>query len=361
MNMAIPNTGTQVVTRQPGKLETFIGQVLPESAWLELRRALPPHVRPDRFRRNFINAVMQNSELLSCTPQQVFREVSKAAGLGLELDPQLGEAYLVLRNSKTRDGKWIKVPNLQIGYRGMLKLARQAGESALIYAHEVAERDVFECSLGDQKSLIHKPTIFGDRGEVVGFYAVVKYKTGETDFEIMSRQQIDAIRNKSDGWKAFADNKIKDTPWNSAYEEMAKKTVLRRLLKRVPQSSDMADQLVDHLAEEDRAEFVDAEAREVPVSTPPATIAAPQVEQPKRRGRPPKDQQPTVTQQDDQPPADAGAGGDADAGGQAQLVDPTGEVDGDDIPFDAPGADDGGPVTAKDDPGPSGDDWAAGL
>lgn len=373
MNMAISNAangapaGTAVATRQPSRTEQFVGQVLPADTWSELKRALPAHVRPDRFRRNFMNAVMQAPQLLECHPQMVFREVSKAAGLGLELDPQLGEAYLVIRNVKLPNGQWGKAPNLQVGYRGMLKLARQAGETAVIYAHEVAENDIFECSLGDEKRLTHKPTMFGDRGDVVGFYAVVKYRAGETDFEIMSRQQVDAIRDKSDGWQAYKVGRIKDTPWASAYEEMAKKTVLRRLMKRVPQSSDMADQL----AEEDRAEYVEAEVREVPMATPPAQIAAPQVEQPpaRRRGRPPKDaqEQPrsTVSAATAEP-----AAGPVEAASEVQpaLIDPTAEdadTDGDDLPFDAPGTDDVSetvPPAAPASTAPaSEDDWANGL
>jgi hypothetical protein len=72
---------------------------------------------------------------------------------------------------------------------------------------------------------------------------VVKYRSGEADFEIMVKDEIDRIRDKSDGYRAYKNQKIKSTPWADHYDEMAKKTVLRRLLKRVPASPDLADAL----------------------------------------------------------------------------------------------------------------------
>ena len=70
----------------------------------------------------------------------------------------------------------------------------------------------------------------------------------------MTTEQIDAIRDRSDGWKAFKHNRIKDTPWASSYDEMAKKTCLRRLLKRLPTSADLADALI-HEGEQDQREY----------------------------------------------------------------------------------------------------------
>lgn len=212
----------------------------------EIEMALPRHVPVDRFRRVLLTSVTHDQRLMQIDPMKVVKAALKVAPLGLLTDPMLGEAYLIA------DGRGDC--QVRIGYRGLMKLARQSGDVAAIYAHEVYRNDEFMVVLGDKKSLHHKPQMFGDRGEIVGYYAVVKYLNGETDFEIMTTPEIDRIRAKSDGWKAFKGGKIKDTPWNTAYDEMAKKTVLRRLMKRVPASSDLADAL-RHEAEQDDREY----------------------------------------------------------------------------------------------------------
>lgn len=236
----------QVVTqpqaeRRASPVELYTAQVMgDETASAELFRALPSHIPPERFKRNFINALMQNPDMLKYEPRLVYREVSKSAALGLLLDPQLGECYIVpVWNAKAGRTE----PQLRVGYRGIIKLARQSGEISSIYAHEVHENDEIDCDLGVNKRLIHKPNLFGKRGRIVGYYAVVRFKDGETDFEPMTLDQIHAIREKSDGWRAFQAGKIKSTPWATDEPEMAKKTVIKRLCKRVQQSPDLATAL----------------------------------------------------------------------------------------------------------------------
>lgn len=201
-------------------VDQFVGEVLPPDRRTSLFSGLPSHIKPAVFERNLVNAVMANPNLMKYDPRLVYREVSKAAGLGLLLDPQLGEAYILeAYNYKTKSTE----PQLRVGYRGLTKLSRQSGEIDQIYSHEVYSADYVECELGDQKKLVHKPILFSDRGEIVGYYAVVKYKNGETDFEPMSVKQVHDIRDRSDAWKAFAAGKIKSTPWSTDEEEMAKK------------------------------------------------------------------------------------------------------------------------------------------
>lgn len=234
--------------RQPTRLEKFMGDMLPADQRDSFYAVLPRHISPDRFERAVANVLMNNPEMMAADPRLIFREISKVVGLGLMLDPQLGEAYLIMGwNGKTRQ----KEPQVRIGYKGLIKLAKQSGEILNIYAREVHEKDEVECIQGDENRLIHKPLLFTDRGPVVGYYAVVKYRNGEIDFEPMSIPQIHAIRDRSDGWKAFADGKIKSTPWSTDEGEMAKKTVLRRLQKRLSQSPE----LVEAVSIEDKAEF----------------------------------------------------------------------------------------------------------
>jgi phage RecT family recombinase len=285
-----------ITATQPTKLDQFRMEILPPERRQELVAGMPPHVRPERFERNLVNALMQNPGLMQLDPRLIFREVSKAAALGLYLDPQLGEAYLIEAwNGKAKR----KEPQLRIGYRGLIKLGRQSGEISMIYAHEVHKNDVFKASLGDDKKLVHEPDLFGDRGPIVGYYAVVKYKEGDTDFEVLTVAQAHSIRDRSDGWKAFSDGKIKSTPWATDESEMSKKTVIRRLTKRIPQSPELAEAI----RIEDAAEY--SELRPVAI-TPPA---------------PPKPPAPPSQQISAPPPPDTSA---AD---EAEIIDgETGEI-----------------------------------
>ncbi|MDP9809402.1 phage RecT family recombinase [Rhizobium tibeticum] len=262
-----------VVTQaKPTKLDQFRMEVLPPERRQELVAGMPPHVRPERFERNLVNAMMQNPGLMDLDPRLIFREISKAAALGLYLDPQLGEAYLIESwNGKAKR----KEPQLRIGYRGLIKLGRQSGEISMIYAHEVHRNDFFECSLGDHKSLVHKPDVFGDRGEIVGYYAVVKYQDGETDFEPVTVAQAHAIRDRSDGWKAFSEGKIKSTPWATDEVEMSKKTAIRRLTKRIPQSPELAEAInIEDAAEHSEMRNVTPQQPPKPPVPPPPPMEA---------------------------------------------------------------------------------------
>jgi recombination protein RecT len=251
----------QPQSRAPSRVEVFMSRVLAPEDRAAIQAALPAHIPMARFERNLSNALMNEPRLLECNPREVFREVAKIAALGLLIDSQLGEAYLIA----SRTG-----PQARVGYRGLIKLARQSGDVSMLYAHEVYSNDEIECLLGDEKKLRHKPNLFGDRGDIIGYYAVVKFKDGDTDFEPMTPQQVDKIRDKSDGYKAFKAGKIKDTPWASSYDEMAKKTCIRRLAKRIPQSPDLASAL----AIEDKAEFLELQATGPAISGPrPSTLS----------------------------------------------------------------------------------------
>lgn len=260
----------------PTRLDSYRAKVLPPESKQDLFRSLPSHVRPERFERNLVNALMTNPELMDLEPRLVFREVSKAAALGLYLDPQLGEAYLIAGwNGKAKR----KEPQLRIGYRGLVKLARQSGEISMVYAHEVHKNDLFKASLGDHKTLVHEPDVFGDRGDIVGYYAVVKYKDGETDFEPVTVAQAHAIRDRSDGWKAYKDGKIKSTPWATDETEMAKKTAIRKLTKRIPQSPELAEAIrIEDAAEHSEMRQLSAVPPAPP--SPPTPPAPPMINAP---------------------------------------------------------------------------------
>lgn len=227
-------------------VQRYIADVLPPGKSEDVYASLPAHVSPARFERNLANALMREPKLLKVDPRVVYREVCKIAALGLVLDPQLGEAYLIAdRNNDVQ---------ARIGYRGLIKLTRQSGEVASIYAQDICEHDQTRIRMGTDKVLEHEPDFMKPRGSVGAYYAVIRFKDGSSDFEVMSLAEVHAIRDRSDAWKAYKRGLIKSTPWGTDEGEMAKKTVLRRLLKRCPMSPDLADVL----AREDEADMRDA-------------------------------------------------------------------------------------------------------
>lgn len=190
----------------------------------QMKLALPHHLTPERLMRVTMSAVQNNPKLLDCDRTSLFAAVMTCAQLGLEPDGVLGLAYLVPYGNKVQF-----IP----GYKGYLLLARNSGEMSTIQAHEVCANDFFEYAFGIKEKLEHIPAD-GDRGEIKYFYAYGLYKDGGHIFEVMSRADVDAVRDNSDGYKAFKSGKIKSNPWDSNYVQMGRKTAIRRLANYLP-------------------------------------------------------------------------------------------------------------------------------
>ncbi|MCH8136903.1 MAG: recombinase RecT, partial [Proteobacteria bacterium] len=192
----------------------------------QLALALPKHLTPDRLLRVTMTAIQNNPKLLDCDRTSLFAAVMTSAQLGLEPDGVLGQAYLV-----PYAGKVQFIP----GYKGYLQLARQSGEISTIQAHEVCANDQFDYAYGLNERLDHVPAD-GDRGEITHFYAYAKYKDGGHIFEVMTRADVDAVRDNAQAYKAFKAKKIKSTPWVDHYIQMGRKTAIRRLANYLPLS-----------------------------------------------------------------------------------------------------------------------------
>ena len=150
-----------------------------------------------------------------------------AAQLGLEPNTPLGQAYLIPYKNKGVDEV-----QFQIGYKGLIDLAYRSGEVELVQAHIVYENDEFICEYGLEPKLVHKPAD-NDRGEAVKVYAMFKTKSGGYGFEVMS---MDDVRRHAEKYSQAYRTGF--SPWKTNFEEMAKKTVLKRALKYAPLKSD---------------------------------------------------------------------------------------------------------------------------
>lgn len=127
----------------------------------------------------------------------------------------------------------------------MIELARRSGQIVSINAHAVYENDTFSYELGIDEMVVHKPQLNGDRGQLVAVYAIAKLVGGGYQLGVMSKTDVENIRLKS--------NNPTSTPWRDHYDEMAKKTVIRRLYKYLPISVEMArSNELEHAIETDK-------------------------------------------------------------------------------------------------------------
>lgn len=185
----------------------------------QFQAALPKHMTAERMARIVTTEIRKTPALAKCDQASFLGSVIQCAQLGLEPGNSLGHAYLLPYGSHVQ---------LIIGYRGMIDLARRSGQIISLSARAVREHDEFDYQLGLHEDLIHKPFEGEDAGEITHVYAVAKLQGGGVQFEVMSRAQVEAVRAQSKAGKSG--------PWVTHFEEMAKKTVIRRLFKYLPVS-----------------------------------------------------------------------------------------------------------------------------
>ncbi|CEH28842.1 hypothetical protein AM501_27480 [Aneurinibacillus migulanus] len=192
-----------------------------------IQSIVPKHVTPERLIRVGMNATSRNPMLLQCTPDSIVGAVVNCGVLGVEPN-LLGHAYIVpFWNSKTKRYE----AQFQLGYRGLIDLARRTGQISVVYAREVYQGDEFEFEYGLETALKHKPCGEDDESKITHFYAVYKLKDGGYDFIVMSRRQVEKHRDKFT--KSQKDGRVFG-PWKDHFVEMAKKTAMIRLLKTAP-------------------------------------------------------------------------------------------------------------------------------
>ena len=227
-----------------------------------LAKCLPKHLTAERVIKVALLAASRTPTLLNCTPESFVLAVIQASQLGLEAGSPLGEAYLVPYKDQC---------TLIVGYRGLIALARRSGEIEAIEARVVHAKDTLKLAYGLDAELVHTPwmptppenldELAGEAlaeweknahpGPMTAVYAVARLKGGVRQVEVMTRAEVDAIRRRS---RASGSG-----PWVTDYEEMAKKTVVRRIAKYLPMSIEMAAAL-DDADRRERGEAIDVTA-----------------------------------------------------------------------------------------------------
>jgi len=205
----------------------------------QFKAALPAHVPVERFVRTTLTAVQTNPQLMQADRRTLFAAATKAAQMGLMPDGREG-AIVTFKDQ----AQWMPM------VAGIMKLVRNSGEISTWSVQAVYENDQFDFCLGDDEHITHKPTL-ASRGKMIAVYSIVTMKDGEKSREVMSVEDVEAIRRRSRSGQSG--------PWVTDFAEMAKKTVVRRHAKRLPLSTD-----IDGVIREDDDLFM-----------PPATETAP--------------------------------------------------------------------------------------
>lgn len=251
------------MTRPQQKQQPVIQKYL-KSHKSQIAAALPKHLDADRMARIAMTECRKTPQLLSANPQSLFGAIIQCSQLGLEPGNALGHAYLLpFKNNKENRTD----VQLIIGYRGMIDLARRSGQIVSLTARAVYEQDQFHYEFGLHEDLKHVPSEEANRGELTHAYAVARLKDGGIQWEVMPKVDIEAVRNQSKAGKSG--------PWVTHYEEMAKKTVIRRLFKYLPVSIEMQratglDEQAEAGVGQDNAAVIEGEWDAAPEQPQPA-------------------------------------------------------------------------------------------
>ena len=209
-----------------------------------LAAILPKHMTAERICRIVLSAASRTPKLLECTPESVYLACHSAAQLGLEPGGPLGHAYLVpFFNNKAGCMECQYIP----GYKGLIDLARRSGHISTVYAYTVHKDDKFEFELGLEPRLVHVPSLTTPptKANMTHVYACAHLTDGGRQFVVLTAPEVEGIRGRS---------KAKESgPWVTDYLEMAKKTAVKRLVKMLPMSIELADAITH----EDQVEYGD--------------------------------------------------------------------------------------------------------
>lgn len=253
------------VEKPARSVNTMLNTIAHPDMQAKIKQALPPSVDIDRFTRTTLTAIQQNPDLTECESMSLYNSVVKAAQDGLLPDGR--EGAIVSRNEKQKDGTFVKKAGWMRMAYGVIK--RLGKGDVYVDTQIVCENDTFEEVMGDDAKIVHKkPPLGQTRGKMVGVYAIAELPSGKRLREVMDMEDLERIR--------AASNSANGPAWTQWFDEMARKSVLHRISKRIPvQDDDLAD-FVNRMNEEaapDQVAIPKAQQQQAPTQ-PAATRAA---------------------------------------------------------------------------------------
>jgi recombination protein RecT len=195
---------------------------------LAVSAALPTHLKPERFIRVALTALTRTPKLAQCEQASFFQCLLTLSQFGLEPDGR--NAHLIPFENRKRG---VTECQVIIDYKGLVDLAMRSGKVAYIHADKVCANDRFEYDRGAIKT--HLINFKEPRGDAYAYYAICRFKDETEKCEVMTKDEIEKIRARSRAGQSG--------PWQTDFDEMAKKTVFRRLSKWLQLSPEYRDAL----------------------------------------------------------------------------------------------------------------------
>lgn len=225
-------TPTTEIAKTP---ETVVDLVKADDFKIKASMALPKHMTVEKFQRTCLTAFNKNPKLLECSQASVMQCLMTLSALGLEVDGR--RAHLI---------PFGKECTLVLGYQGILELVKRSGDVQNVHADTVCENDEFEVNLG--QIIHHRINYRKPRGATYAVYAIATLKDGTTQCCVMTMEEVEKVKACS---KSSASG-----PWKDWPDEMAKKTVFKRLAKWLVWSAEY----VNNALEADNSNYEDLPA-----------------------------------------------------------------------------------------------------
>jgi recombination protein RecT len=234
----------------------------------ELAKLLPRGMDPDRLFRMALTECIKNPDLLKCTAESWALAIQTCAQQGLYPDSGLGYMYLVPRKNKKKqaDGTYVQLEEVSAmrGYQGDIKLARNSGEIADIYAEVVYSKDEYKVTKGLSRDIVHVPYDGDDDpGPLKACYAVAKLRSGEIAFVTLTKRDVMRHKESSQG----SDSSF--SPWKNHEAAMWKKTAIHELAKWLPKSTEAMENAIRSITGEQPIDITPVQGASVP--TEPAS------------------------------------------------------------------------------------------
>lgn len=210
----------------------------------QISQALPKHLTAERIIQMAVTLISRNPKIAKCTYSSLVGAIMQASILGFQPVEALGECYFVPRSVKKKTGnkeEWVDEVCFEIGYKGYIKLGQNSGQLKTIYSEAIYAGDYYKIVKGLNADLQHEPKYETDSiDDLIGTYAVAHYINGGYNFVFLPKKKIEKYRLLSPAQKKYGLSGI----WKDNYEEMAKKTAIRRLSDVIPKSSDIQNAFI---------------------------------------------------------------------------------------------------------------------
>ncbi len=218
------------------------------AAVASLRSVANKYMDAERLVKIALVARAKTPLLMKCSRESILTSLMQAAEMGLEPNTPLQHAALVPRkNKKTGQYECQFMPM----YRGLIELGRRSGVLKTARAVPIYACDEYSIEEGLAHTIVHKPNFghpdFGDPAKVIIVYSVAELVGGGTEWTYMTGTQIERIQHRSPAGQ--------DGPWKTDWEEMAKKTVIRRLFKMLPLTTNVAEAVAADVSADDEMDF----------------------------------------------------------------------------------------------------------